>query len=156
MMEFTCQDSMRLPAVYAVLSEDEMVYIEGGALALNITPEQVAQFSTNVVVNLIRLLGQGAISYATSSIQNAHNDGLSTMGALRHYWGRQNTFGKAMTVVVVGFAGVYVYYQVVSLINSFLSIYNDMKSIYNGTSTPQTDTAASGSVTDAANAALAA
>ena len=35
-MEFTYQSTMQLPASYAVLSEDEMVYTVGGAFELNI------------------------------------------------------------------------------------------------------------------------
>ena len=50
---------------------------------------------------------------------------------IEHYWGRQTPVGKTMTVVVAGFAGVYVYYWARSAIESFLSIYNDMRNIYN-------------------------
>ena len=43
-MEFTYQSTMQLPASYAVLSEDEMVYTVGGAFELNIDRAAVAQF----------------------------------------------------------------------------------------------------------------
>ena len=122
-MEFTYQSTMQLPASYAVLSEDEMVYTVGGAFELNIT--------VNVGVNLIRMLGQAAISNTIAGIIDMRNDGLTTMGAIEHYWGRQTPVGKTMTVVVAGFAGVYVYYWARSAIESFLSIYNDMRNIYN-------------------------
>ena len=40
-MEFTYQSTMQLPASYAVLSEDEMVYTVGGAFELNINAQDV-------------------------------------------------------------------------------------------------------------------
>ena len=122
-MEFTYQSTMQLPASYAVLSEDEMVYTVGGAFVLN--------FTVNVGVNLVRMLGQAAISNTIAGIIDMRNDGLTTMGAIEHYWGRQTPVGKTMTVVAAGFAGVYVYYWARSAIESFLSIYNDMRNIYN-------------------------
>ena len=120
-MEFTYQSTMQLPASYAVLSEDEMVYTVGGAFELNINAQDVLNF----------MLGQAAISNTIAGIIDMRNDGLTTMGAIEHYWGRQTPVGKTMTVVVAGFAGVYVYYWARSAIESFLSIYNDMRNIYN-------------------------
>ena len=125
-MEFTYQSTMQLPASYAVLSEDEMVYTVGGAFELNINAQDVLNFTVNVGVNLVRMLGQAAISNTIAGIIDMRNDGLTTMGAIEHYWGRQTPVGKTMTVVAAGFAGVYVYYWARSAIESFLSIYNDM------------------------------
>ena len=56
-MEFTYQSTMQLPASYAVLSEDEMVYTVGGAFELNINAQDVLNFTVNVGVNLVRMLG---------------------------------------------------------------------------------------------------
>lgn len=130
-MEFTYQSTMQLPASYAVLSEDEMVYTVGGAFELNINAQDVLNFTVNVGVNLVRMLGQAAISNTIAGIIDMRNDGLTTMGAIEHYWGRQTPVGKTMTVVAAGFAGVYVYYWARFAIESFLSIYNDMRNIYN-------------------------
>lgn len=152
-MEYTDLKPMRLPVSCAVLSEEEMVYVAGGALALNISQEDVIRFSTNVVVNLIRLMGQAAINNALTGIQDMRNDGLTTAGAIKHYWGRQNTMGKVMTGVVAGCAGVYLYYQAVSLVNTFLSIYSDLRDIYNGNGTT-TDTTQTTDVTASTTAAL--
>ena len=168
-MEFTYQSTMQLPASYAVLSEDEMVYTVGGAFELNINAQDVLNFTVNVGVNLVRMLGQAAISNTIAGIIDMRNDGLTTMGAIEHYWGRQTPVGKSLTIpgavhhywsnqttvgkvgTVVGAAcvGYAVYIQAVTLFNTFLSIYNDMRDIYNGTNT-QTETATT------ANAALAA
>lgn len=130
-MEFTYQNQMQLPASYAVLSEDEMVYIGGGAFELNISQQDVLNFTVNVGVNLVRMLGQAAISNTINGIIDMRNDGLTTWGAIQHYWGRQTPVGKTMTFVAAGFAGVYVYYWAVSVVDSFLSIYNDVRNIYN-------------------------
>ena len=130
-MEFTYQSTMQLPASYAVLSEDEMVYTVGGAFELNINAQDVLNFTVNVGVNLVRMLGQAAISNTIAGIIDMRNDGLTPMGAIEHSWGRQTPVGKTMTVVAAGFAGVYVYYWARSAIESFLSIYNDMRNIYN-------------------------
>ena len=54
-MEFTYQSTMQLPASYAVLSEDEMVYTVGGAFELNINAQDVLNFTVNVGVNLVRM-----------------------------------------------------------------------------------------------------
>ena len=100
-MEFTYQSTMQLPASYAVLSEDEMVYTVGGAFELNINAQDVLNFTVNVGVNLVRMLGQAAISNTIAGIIDMRNDGLTTMGAIEHYWGRQTPVGKTMTVPVL-------------------------------------------------------
>ena len=43
-MDHTYQRPLQLPAGYAVLSAEEMTYTEGGALSINITPQQVMAF----------------------------------------------------------------------------------------------------------------
>ena len=55
-MDHTYQRPLQLPAGYAVLSAEEMTYTEGGALSINITPEQVMAFGINVTVNLLGVI----------------------------------------------------------------------------------------------------
>ena len=98
-MEFTYQSTMQLPASYAVLSEDEMVYTVGGAFELNIDRAAVAQFVTNVISNSIRLAGQYTFQMAFDGLTNMRNDGLTIPGAVHHYWSNQTTVGKVGTVV---------------------------------------------------------
>ena len=81
-MEFTYQSTMQLPASYAVLSEDEMVYTVGGAFELNINAQDVLNFTVNVGVNLVRMLGQAAISNTIAGIIDMRNDCLTTRGAM--------------------------------------------------------------------------
>lgn len=129
-MEFTQQGLMQLPASYAVLSEDEMIYIEGGALEFNISQQDIANFAANVGINLILMFGRTAFANTVAGIQDMRNDGLTTMGAIEHYWGRQTPAGKTMTFVFAGFAGFYLYVQAMGIINSFLSVYSEMKNAY--------------------------
>ena len=144
-MEYTSSTSLHFPAAYAPISEDEMIYIEGGADV--ISPQQ---FTYNLVTNLIRLMGQAAFSGAVTGLINMRNDGLTVGGSIKHYWNRQTSIGKAATVLFTGFAGYAVYVYAVQLINNALNIYTDVKDNYyndgssTGTGTTTTDpTAAS-------------
>ena len=130
MMELTYQNQMLMPASYAVLSEEEMTYIEGGAFAINITTADVLNFALNFTVNTIKVLGQGAFNSAWSGMKEMHDDGLTISGSIKHYWGRQTPAGKVGTVVVGSFAGFYVYVQMMQAINTVVAVYRDIKSIY--------------------------
>ena len=136
-MEYTSSTSLHFPAAYAPISEDEMIYIEGGADV--ISPQQ---FTYNLVTNLIRLMGQAAFSGAITGLINMRNDGLTVGGSIKHYWNRQTTVGKAATVLFTGFAGYAVYVYAVQLINTALGIYTDVKDNYynDGSSTTGTTT----------------
>ena len=137
-MEYTNLNSVRLPACYVAISEEEMTYIEGGALTDNITPEQVMQFGLNVVVNTLRLLGRAAVSSAYEGIKNAMDDGLSIGGAIDHFWGRQNTVGKVGTVVMGALGGFYLYTYAMETINSLYGLYLNLKEVYEQTMKQQT------------------
>mgnify|MGYP003175581593 CR=1 FL=1 len=83
--------------------------------------------------------------------------GLTTGGAIAHYWNRQNTLGKVATVVFTGFAGYAVYIYCVSLVNNVLNLYTSAKNSITGadqTTTTDTTAAASSDPTKAATAAL--
>ena len=75
-MDHTYQRPLQLPACCSVLSAEEMTYTEGGALSINITPEQVMAFGINATVNLLGMMGRYAFQAAVSGMQNALNDGL--------------------------------------------------------------------------------
>lgn len=149
-MEYTSSTSLHFPAAYAPISEDEMIYIEGGADV--ISPQQ---FTYNLVTNLIRLMGQAAFSGAVAGLINMRNDGLTVGGSIKHYWGRQTPVGKAATVLFTGFAGYAVYVYAVQLVNTALGIYTDVKDNYynDGSSTGTTTTDPTAASTAALTAA---
>lgn len=133
MMELTYQSQMLLPASYTVLSEEEMTYIEGGAITASDATAAVLNFAINFAVNTIKTLGQGAFNAAWNGMKEMHDDGLSITGSVKHYWGRQTPAGKAGTVVVGSFAAFYAYAQTMQIINTAVAIYKDIKAIYEQT-----------------------
>ena len=120
-MDHTYQRPLQLPAGYAVLSAEEMTYTEGGALSINITPEQVMNFGVTVTINLLGMMGRYAFQSAVSGMQNAMNDGLSVGDAVGHYWGKLNTWSKVASIGLAGLGGYYAYCQARSI---YLSVKN--------------------------------
>ena len=59
-----------MPAHYALVPQEEMVYLDGGAL-FNITQEQVIQFGVNVLVNGLMFLGGAFFSAGVGMVANA-------------------------------------------------------------------------------------
>ena len=106
-MDHTYQRPLQLPACCSVLSAEEMTYTEGGALSINITPEQVMAFGINATVNLLGMMGRYAFQAAVSGMQNALNDGLGVGDAIGHYWGKLNTWSKVATIGLAGL-GVFI------------------------------------------------
>ena len=133
MMELTYQNQMLLPASYTVLSEEEMTYIEGGAITASDATAAVLNFAINFAVNTIKTLGQGAFNAAWNGMKEMHDDGLSITGSVKHYWGRQTPAGTAGTVVIGSFAAIYAYAQTMQIINTAVAIYRDIKAIYEQT-----------------------
>lgn len=128
MMELTYQSAMVMPASYAILTEEEMTYTEGGAL----TEMQAAviNFGINVAVNWVKMLGQGALNSATTGLKEMHDDGMGLTTSIQYFWDGQNTRGKVSAVVMGGFAGFYAYVWARQTINTVVSIYQQVKEIY--------------------------
>jgi len=135
-MDHTYQRPLQLPAGYSVLSAEEMTYTEGGALSINITPEQVMAFGVNVTVNLLGMMGRYAFQSAVSGMQNALNDGLSVGDAVGHYWGKLNGWSKVATIGMVGLGGYYAYAQARSI---YLSVKNIVIAVKNTINQYQAD-----------------
>ena len=127
-MHHTYQRPLQLPAGYSVLSAEEMTYTEGGALSINITPEQVMAFGMNVAVNLLGVMGRYAFQSAVSGVQNALNDGLSLGDAVGHFWGKLNPWSKVATIGMAGLGGYYAYIQARSI---YLSVKNLVTALKN-------------------------
>ena len=145
-MESTRQNQLLLPAAYAPISEEEMIYIEGGD---SISPQQ---FAYNFNANLSRLIGQYIFEEAWNGILNMRRDGLTVGGAIKHYWNGRNKLGKIFTVVSAGFASYAVYVNVMQTINTALGIYTEVKDSYLDNNTSSSDS----STTDATAATTAA
>lgn len=67
-MELTYQSPM-MPAAYAVISADEMTYIDGGALQIGsylieFHPENLLTAAVNFTVNFAQLMGKAALTAA--------------------------------------------------------------------------------------------
>ena len=70
-MEYTTSSgALAMPAHYALVPQEEMVYLDGGAL-FNITQEQVIQFGVNVLVNGLMFLGGAFFSAGVGMVANA-------------------------------------------------------------------------------------
>ena len=92
-MDHPYENTMLLPANYAVIPEDEMTYLGGGEeiiLArigntyLTLDTEQAAQFCMNVVVNFGYLLTNASFNYISNLYQSGKTNGLSLAGTIYH------------------------------------------------------------------------
>ena len=126
-MDHTYQRPLQLPACCSVLSAEEMTYTEGGALSINITPEQVMAFGINATVNLLGMMGRYAFQAAVSGMQNALNEGLGVGDAIGHYWGKLNTWSKVATIGLAGLGGYYAYAQARSIYLSLKGFVTELK-----------------------------
>ena len=71
-MELTYQSPM-MPAAYAVISADEMTYIDGGALQIGsylieFHPENLLTAAVNFTVNFAQLMGKAALTAAVGGL----------------------------------------------------------------------------------------
>ena len=79
-MEYTTSSGMiAMPAHYALVPQEEMVYLEGGAL-FNITQEQVIQFGINVLVNGLMFIGGTFFTAGVSMVGNTFLGTTATSG----------------------------------------------------------------------------
>ena len=79
-MEYiTSSGTIAMPAHYALVPQEEMVYLEGGAL-FDISKEQILQFGVNVVVNGLNIIGGFCFSAGVSMLTYALVGTTSTSG----------------------------------------------------------------------------
>ena len=93
-MELTYQSPM-MPAAYAVISADEMTYIDGGALQIGsylieFHPENLLTAAVNFTVNFAQLMGKAALTAAVGGLLLMHEDGLTLSQSVSYYWDGQN------------------------------------------------------------------
>ena len=91
-MDHTYQSTMLMPASYAVLSEEEMTYLDGGAdysfnvgdYTVTLHPEVLVTYAMNVVVNGVYMLSRGSFQYFINTFKEGLYDGLSLTGVVKH------------------------------------------------------------------------
>ena len=122
-MDHLYQTTMLLPASYAVISEEEMTYLDGGKEILlgsvfgydiTFNTDQFVIFCQSALVNALLLGGSGA------------NNGLSPAGTFYHTWDKMNGWSKLALFGMGTLAGYYAYGQVVSIIRTVKNLYNDL------------------------------
>ena len=132
-MELTYQS----PAAYAVISADEMTYIDGGALQIGsylieFHPENLLTAAVNFTVNFAQLMGKAALTAAVGGLLLMHEDGLTLSQSVSYYWDGQSKAGKVGTVVV-GLAGWYGVLKGIQIYNTAKSLYIELKNAYEQT-----------------------
>lgn len=134
-MDHLNQNTMLLPASYAVISEEEMTYLDGGqsiylGSAFNhdiyFNTDQFATFCQNAAINLFVLMTNYSFRYIAGRVQSGLSNGLSLSGTFYHTWDKMNTWSRIASVGVAGLAGVYVYSQVMNVIRTVTSIYDQI------------------------------
>lgn len=137
----TYQRPMQLPACYAVLSEEEMTYTDGGfaftvgnyEITVN-TGALVQYLVANTVyasMNLLVYMGQYAFNRASNELQTGLADGLTIGGTINHYWGKMNTQSKIASVGMAALGGYYAYLQIRSMYYSLKNVYDALVNSYN-------------------------
>lgn len=127
-MELTYQHPM-MPASYSAISCEEMTYI-GGGFDINSALIDAANFGINFIVNFTNMMGRAAFTGAIAGLVLMRKDGMTLGQSISYYWDGQTTAGKVGTIVVGGFAGLYVYQQVMSIYATIKNIYTDFKNAY--------------------------
>lgn len=133
-MDHTSQSAMLMPASYAVLSEEEMTYLDGGAdysfnigdYTVTLHPEVLGAYAMNLVVNTFYMLGQGAFQYTVNTFKEGLMDGLTVGGVIKHNWNRMNNWSRAATVGMSVLGGYYVYVQAVGIYKSLKNLFGSM------------------------------
>ena len=132
-MDHPYQSNMQLPAAYAVLSYDEMTYLDGGSelvlarafgYEVSVETESLATFFATVTANLFYFAASTSFSYLTSVAESGYKNGLSPAGTFYHSWNKMNSASKVAAVGMAGLAGIYAYMQAVSIYKSLRSLYD--------------------------------
>lgn len=127
------QSTMQLPAAYAVLSYDEMTYLDGGtelvlgrAFGYEVTldTEEFATFWMTVAANLFYVAASTSFSYLVGVAESGYKNGLSPAGIFYHNWNKMTNSSKVAAVGMVGLAGFYAYSQAVSIFRSLRNLYD--------------------------------
>lgn len=141
-MDHPYQTTMQLPAAYAVITEEEMTYLEGGSeivlgqafgYQLTLDPQQLATFCASIAVNFGYYMLSTSYNYITGLFQSGAKNGLSLLGTVYHTWGKlQTPWSKVAALGITGMAGTYAAIQAIA-------IYRNVKSLIDSIVNPMPD-----------------
>ena len=150
-MDHLYQTTMLLPASYAVISEEEMTYLDGGkeihlgsvfGYDITFNTDQFVIFCQSALVNALLLGGSYSLSYFKNTIVSGANNGLSPAGTFYHTWDKMNGWSKLALFGIGTLAGSYAYGQISSFVNMAKDFYQQVIKPALGTSSTQTAAAA--------------
>ena len=125
-MDHPYQSALQLPAAYAVLSAEEMTYLDGGSTIqlgsifgyeLSFNTDKFVIFCKSAAINAFVLASSYSFSYIKNTVVGGYNNGLSPAGTFYHTWDKMSGWSKVAAFGVATMAGYYAYGQVVSYIN---------------------------------------
>ena len=134
-MDHPYQSTMQFPAAYAVLTQEEMTYLDGGRVIqlgtvfgydISFNTDQFAIFCKSAAINAFILASSYSFSYIKNTTLSGLNNGLSASGTFYHTWDKLNGWSKLALFGIGTLAGYYAYGQVVSIIRTVKNIYNDL------------------------------
>lgn len=135
-MDHPYQTAMQLPAAYAVITEEEMTYLDGGAeitlgrafgYELTLDTDQFMTFCANVVGNLGFYVLSASFGYISNIFESGAKNGLSIAGSVWHAWDKLETgWSRVAALGIVGLAGAYVGVQAVSIFRSLKNVYDEI------------------------------
>ena len=130
--------TMHLPASYAVLSEDEMTYLDGGKeivlasfgnKSLVLDTDEFNQFLVSVAVNFGVMMTAASFSFLSNTWQSGKNNGLSPSGTVHHTWDKLATpWSRFAAIGIVGLAGVYAGMKAIDAVRTIKGVYDSVVS----------------------------
>ena len=152
-MDHPYQSTMQLPAAYAVLSTEEMTYLDGGRTIqlgtvfgydISFNTDQFAIFCKSAAINAFVLATSYSFSYIKNTTLSGLNNGLSPAGTFYHTWDKMNGWSRVALFGVGTLACYYAYGQIASYINMAKDfIQQVIKPALSAAGTQTTDAAAS-------------
>ena len=150
-MDHLYQTTMLLPASYAVISEEEMTYLDGGRVIqlgtvfgydISFNTDQFAIFCKSAAINAFLLATSYSFSYIKNTTLSGLNNGLSASGTFYHTWDKMNGWSRIALFGVATLAGYYAYSQISSFVNMAKDFYQQVIKPALGTNSTQTAVAA--------------
>ena len=150
-MDHPYQSTMQFPAAYAVLTQEEMTYLDGGRVIqlgtvfgydISFNTDQFVIFCKSAAINAFLLATSYSFSYIKNTALSGFNNGLSASGTFYHTWDKMNGWSRIALFGVATLAGYYAYGQISSFISTAKDFYQQVIKPVLGTGSTQTAAAA--------------